>query len=352
MNVSLLVLAASSALVPLHPLEQTDLAIALAYQEEIANTGDMGGVPLFVRVHSVQPVLAECQGSAASCPDVFLYITGSEGDLYEIPSLFRLPPARGWEFVRWQSKCETPSGEHGVGLVVRTALPGSNVSREERVSWTPRTYEVCVGMASAVYSTHSAQMEPFEGQIDYRIELDSIHPKLDPDAQRTFFGTGFTAVFKDGNYKYTYHESAIDTVWYRWKENREYTLMKGESVLHVMEASEPLLELVSTSNSAETLKMLDLELKRFDLYFSDDSATTIWYSPRVSTRPEWFRGLRFAGLHAFTSATSALPLHYERKTAVMNRREIATKITRRSVSDGELALPDLPRKPVGDEGED
>lgn len=150
----LLLLAVTSGATPLKPVRNADLVAALNYQHELANTYDDQEAPYHVRVYEVITEINECGGSISSCPDVDLYIAVSESDLASEPALYRLPRAKGWEFVRWSSTCASVAGDAQVGLVVHTSLPGvGHVDPDEQSKWLPSEYEVCVSPRSASFAT-------------------------------------------------------------------------------------------------------------------------------------------------------------------------------------------------------
>ena len=97
MSLLLLQLAMLLAITALEPVRTIDPAVVLSYQEEIASTSVGHDSAYKVRVYRVPTVIGECGGPISTCPDVDLLISVSYGDLGKTPSLFRFPPAKGWE---------------------------------------------------------------------------------------------------------------------------------------------------------------------------------------------------------------------------------------------------------------
>jgi hypothetical protein len=151
--VAIVLLALATVAKPLKPVRNTDLTVALNYQHELANSYDNPKAPYNVRVHKVITVIDECGGPISSCPDVDLYIAVSESDLRSEPALYKLPPAKGWKFVRWLTTCPSAPEEPKMGLLVRTTLPEANIDSEARDRWVDTEYEVCVSPRSATVVT-------------------------------------------------------------------------------------------------------------------------------------------------------------------------------------------------------
>ena len=163
---SVLLLALAPGATPLKAVRNPDLTTALAYQHELANTFDDRDAPYTVRVYQVITSINECGGPISSCPDVDLYVAVSEFDLASEPALYRLPRAKGWEFVRWTSTCQATPDEPRVGFAVRTSLPDVGyMDPDEVTKWRPNEYEVCVSPRSAAYSTkqHNSGLQPPAG---------------------------------------------------------------------------------------------------------------------------------------------------------------------------------------------
>lgn len=162
---ALLLLALTPATTPLKPVRNTDLTVALSYQYELASTSKDRDARYIVRVYEVITSINECGGPITSCPDVDLYVAVSERDLGAEPALFRLPRAKGWEFVRWLSTCPSTEDEPKIGVVVRTVLPESNISADERARWVATEYEVCVSPLSASFAKkqHNHGSQPTDG---------------------------------------------------------------------------------------------------------------------------------------------------------------------------------------------
>jgi hypothetical protein len=151
---ALLLLALTPGATPLKAVRNADLVAALNYQHELGNTYDNRDAPYNVRVYEVITEINECGGLVSSCPDVDLYIAVSESDLGSEPALFRLPRAKGWEFVRWSTTCPSIAGEPQVGLLVRTSLPDvGHIDPVERSKWLPTDYDVCVTPRAASLTT-------------------------------------------------------------------------------------------------------------------------------------------------------------------------------------------------------
>lgn len=148
------ILASLSVAIPLKPVHSIDLAAALCYQHELANTFKNRDAPFTVRVYDVVTEINECGGPISSCPDVDLYVAASETDLGSKPVLYRLPRGKGWEFVRWLSTCPGTADDPMVGLVVRTALPDVGfIDPDVAAKWHSTEYEVCVSPRTASYAT-------------------------------------------------------------------------------------------------------------------------------------------------------------------------------------------------------
>lgn len=189
----------------------------------------------------------------------------------------------------------------------------------------------------------------FEGEIAYRIDLESHHPRLSEDYLRAQFGHGYTMVFKGGNYKETFEGGRVRAVWYRVDENKEYTLMDGEEVLRVADGNEIIPTPVGMDEVTGTRTIAGYRSSPLVVRFDDGSRTTFWYSPQLAVDPEWFRNFRLAGFHLFYPRSQAMILEYDRQLEIFSRKYVATKVTRRPVDDVELKMPDLPIRPFEDE---
>jgi hypothetical protein len=151
---SALLLAVLPVAVTLNPVRNVDLAAALCYQHELANTFQNRDAPYTVRVYEVVTEINECGGPISSCPEVDLYIAVSETDLGSQPALYRLPRAKGWEFSSWLSTCRGTPEEPKVGLAVRIALPDVGyIDPDAATKWHATKYELCVSPRSASYVT-------------------------------------------------------------------------------------------------------------------------------------------------------------------------------------------------------
>jgi len=128
----------------LKPLQDANLSTILGFLDELETTPRDSDQLYFVRAFAAPVELGECGGRISSCPDVRLYISASTGDLGDVPKLFVLPPAKGWEFVDW----EKAKGD-AVGLILRTAIPSNNIDPAERKLWHPLVYHIWIGSQEA-----------------------------------------------------------------------------------------------------------------------------------------------------------------------------------------------------------
>lgn len=148
-SLAMMPLVASSA--ELVPVKDSRLATALGLSEEISPRGHAADQPYFVRVFAAPVVIGECGGTVASCPDVRLYVAVSAGDLGEVPVLYELPAAKGWEFSGWD-KPVALNGKAMAGFTVKTVLPESNVEATARNAWRSRACRVFVSPVAASYT--------------------------------------------------------------------------------------------------------------------------------------------------------------------------------------------------------
>ena len=123
------------------PVDNKDLANALAYGTELANSDSAPVSYPYIRLFEVPEVIGECWGTLESCPNWRLYIAISMGDLYEEPFLFQFPSSKGWKFLGWQQTDEPQT----VRFRITTTLPGANLSAEVRESWKADVYEFSIG---------------------------------------------------------------------------------------------------------------------------------------------------------------------------------------------------------------
>lgn len=147
---TLVVTSVSAMCADLPPVKDGRLATILGLSEEISPKAPTADMPLFVRVYAAPTRIGECDGSAASCPDVRLFVSVSSGDLGETPALYELPAEKGWEFKGWD-KPEASNEQAKVGFTVRTALPESNIDASARKAWHPKSCHVLVRPAAASY---------------------------------------------------------------------------------------------------------------------------------------------------------------------------------------------------------
>jgi len=141
-----------TAVAPLKPVRNADLTLALNYQNELASSYDRRDAAYNVRVYEVATFIGECGGTVRSCPDVDLYIAVSESDLGAEPALYRLPRAKGFEFVGWLASCPPRGDDPMMGVLVRTTLPEANIDETERGKWVSTEYQVCVSPRAATFS--------------------------------------------------------------------------------------------------------------------------------------------------------------------------------------------------------
>lgn len=118
-------------------VKNAELATTLSLLTELAHKEG-------IRVFSVPVAAAECWGTIKSCPDVKLLVAVSPDAMYQEPTLYQLPPSKGWEFVRWVK----PGS-----FVVRTTLPEANIERKEREKWGTTEYLVTVSSNNASYES-------------------------------------------------------------------------------------------------------------------------------------------------------------------------------------------------------
>jgi len=134
----------------LAPVNKPELAAVLGLLDELATTPASSDQPYIVRVYAAPVSVGECDGTVASCPNVRLFITVSNGDLGEVPVLYQLPLQKGWLFVGW-SRPVTVGRIQMASLVLRTTVPGSNIEPAARNAWRSQTYRVLVSPASSSY---------------------------------------------------------------------------------------------------------------------------------------------------------------------------------------------------------
>ena len=135
----------------LQPIRNHALASVLGLGVELAQTSPTSGQPHMVRVYAAPDDIGECDGSVESCPDVHLYVSVSDGDLGETPTLFKLPAQKGWAFVRWIPPGNGNRRERMTGLVIRTTLPDSNIDPRARAAWHARYYRILVDTSGGSY---------------------------------------------------------------------------------------------------------------------------------------------------------------------------------------------------------
>ena len=126
------------------------LATVLGLLEQLATTPPMSDQPHIVRIYAVPDFVGECDGAVSTCPDVRLFITVSNGDLGEAPTLYQLPKQKGWEFVGWSPPTKVGKVQES-SFVVRSTLPESNVDPASRAAWRPTEYHVRVSPSAASY---------------------------------------------------------------------------------------------------------------------------------------------------------------------------------------------------------
>lgn len=148
-SLAVMPLVASSA--DLTPVQDSRLATALGLSVEISSKAPAAEQPYFVRVFAAPVVIGECGGTVSSCPEVRLYVAVSAGDLGEVPVLYELPAAKGWEFSGWD-KSVTLNGKAMVGFTVKTALPETNVEASARNAWHSKVCQVLVSPVAASYT--------------------------------------------------------------------------------------------------------------------------------------------------------------------------------------------------------
>lgn len=140
--------SAAAYAVELSPvLHHAELADALTWGTRLAETTPDAGQPFFTRVWAVPSRTGECGGTVASCPDVRLYMAVSSGDLGDPPTLYELPPAKGWTFLGWDATTRRTSAA-ATGFSIATALPDANVDNEARMAWRSTIYKVSVSPSS------------------------------------------------------------------------------------------------------------------------------------------------------------------------------------------------------------
>lgn len=205
-----------------------------------------------------------------------------------------------------------------------------------------------LGSAPRCAAEHDEPPAIFEGEIAYRIDLESRHPRLSEDYLRSQYGHRYTMIFKGGNYKETFEGGRVDTVWYRVDENKEYTLMAGEDVIRVADGEEMVPTPVGVDEVTGQRTIAGYRSSALAIRFDDGSRTTFWFSPQLAVDADWFRNFRLAGFHLFYPRSRAMILEYDRQLEIFSRKYVATKVTRRPVDDVELAMPDLPIRPFED----
>jgi hypothetical protein len=146
--VGLSVVAGVGQAASLAPIQSRELTAVLAYGSELAATKNGDNQPYVVRLIEVPQILAECE-TVAQCPDVSLYVSVSEGDLNEKPAAYRLPKAKGWQFVRWLSETKDNRPKDLAGFIVRTTIPDANILSAERSRFKSIEYRVFVNASGA-----------------------------------------------------------------------------------------------------------------------------------------------------------------------------------------------------------
>ena len=129
------------------PIDNDSMSQVVAFGHVLAESDSSSGFPNRVKIVTFPPVVAECWGKIATCPDHRLVFVLTTGDMYDEPHLFELPTAKGWEFVSWLSPTDRETG----GFVVRTTLPKANIDPGERDRWKSVAYRVEVSVAEARY---------------------------------------------------------------------------------------------------------------------------------------------------------------------------------------------------------
>ncbi|MEW5834899.1 MAG: hypothetical protein AB1832_07570 [Pseudomonadota bacterium] len=137
--------------VPGHP----KLAEALSWGTRLAETDPVADQPDFVRLWAVPMTIDECSGTVDSCPDVRLYIALTSGDLGDRPTLYELPPAKGWAFLGWD-KPPSPNIAGNTRFSIATALPDDQISDTARAHWKPTVYRVTVNLERGTFTTETA----------------------------------------------------------------------------------------------------------------------------------------------------------------------------------------------------
>ena len=91
--------------------------------------------------------ISECGGPFESCPNARLFVIVSNGDLYEVPSLYELPKSKGWKFIDFFEK------DNFYLLSVGTTLERANASLESRETWKSKKYTLKISKYDEVTVT-------------------------------------------------------------------------------------------------------------------------------------------------------------------------------------------------------
>lgn len=146
----LIFLPISSHAEELKGINNKELAYALGASSIISSNENEPNTPFNFRVFVVPTEINECWGKIESCPDHKLFITVTTGDIYDTPSLYQLPTAKGWDVVE---SLGTRNGRREIGLKIQTMLPSANINIEERQKWEPAIYHVWLSEYSATIET-------------------------------------------------------------------------------------------------------------------------------------------------------------------------------------------------------
>ncbi len=211
--------------------------------------------------------------------------------------------------------------------------------------------QVAALVALAVFSSASLAEEPeyFEGTVTMRVEIESLQGWISVEEEHWVHGTEQRWTYARGDLRIDYLNSELLSVWYRRDENREYSLRVCDDIVTWVDAGRPFITVHAVRETGLEREIAGHAARAIDVHATldgEDYSSRYWYAPSTPVNPEWFAEDRTAGFASLYEHIDSLIVGIDFETEFSRVRRYATEIETRSVSDDELALPDMPTEQV------
>lgn len=206
---------------------------------------------------------------------------------------------------------------------------------------------IFIGAVMSLFSSCKDIKSPtkeFEGTVTYGLHIVSKNKNVDTrDIQRKF-GNQMIYTYKNGNYKMEFNGPESPTIYYRAKDNYQYTIFPDSDTMWTTDCTLEPLKLLNFKTLDQEVNVLNAHCKIIESELEGDLKYVFTYDPNRYIAPHHFIGHRLGHVNRFYEEGKGLILQYKRMGKNFDLTQTALKIEEMEINPIVFKLPELPKK--------